>query len=204
MRALVVALALATSVGGDVAGTSRSADRQWRTGRWRTPSDTLGSVAPARGAPSYAIDSDGSRRHEVEDIVPLGGRPLAVTLGTPIKYVVETFIVHVLARRGIERTLRLVTTTATTPSQTAGGKDEPAYPAIGAGHYIKSVQEEGRFITLEDKSVWEIEPAGRYLTVQWEVLAGISIRRSGGDDGFVYEIANLDRDEGASARWVRP
>jgi hypothetical protein len=203
MRALVVALALATSVGGDVAGTSRSADRQGRTGTWRTPSGTLRSVPPARSAPSYAIDGDGSR-HEVEDIVPLGGRPLAVTLGTPIKYVVETFIVHVLDRRGIERTMRPVTTTATTPSQTAGGKDEPVYPAIGAGHYIKSVQEEGRFITLEDKSVWEIEPAGRYLTVQWEVLAGISIRRSGGDDGFVYEIANLDRDEGASARWVRP
>jgi hypothetical protein len=203
MRALVVALALATSVGGDFAGTSRSADRQWRTGTWRTPSGTLRSVAPARGAPSYAIDGDGSR-HEVEDIVPLGDRPLAVTLGTPIKYVVETFIVHVLDRRGIGRTMRLVTTGVATPSQAAGDKEEPAYPAIGAGHYIKSVQEEGRFITLEDKSVWEIEPAGRYLTAHWEVLAGISIRRSGGDDGFVYEIANLDRDEGASARWVRP
>jgi hypothetical protein len=59
-------------------------------------------------------------------------------------------------------------------------------------------------ITLEDNSVWEIEPTGRHLTAHWEAMAGIAVRHSGGDDGFVYEIANLDKDEGASARWLRP
>jgi hypothetical protein len=88
-------------------------------------------------------------------------------------------------------------------TQTPGGKTEPVYPALGSGHYIKAVRDEGRFVTLEDNSVWEIEPTGRYLTAQWEALAGIAVRYSGGDDGFVYEVANIDRDEGATARWVR-
>jgi hypothetical protein len=102
------------------------------------------------------------------------------------------------------RSMRHLMTTATAPRQSPGGKGDQIYPAIGAGHFIKSLRDEGRFVTLEDNSVWEIEPSGRYLTAQWEVLAGISIRHSGGDDGFIYEIANLDKDEGASARWLRP
>jgi hypothetical protein len=189
-----LALALTIAVGGNVAGTSRSADRQWQTGTCRAASGTLRSIAPAS---SRAIDG-GSLRHRIEDVVPL--RLLTITLDTPVKHVLETFTVRILSPRGSERTWRLVTT----PSQTGGDKGEPAYPAIGAGHYIKSVRDQGRFITLEDNSVWEIEPTDTYETVQWEALAGISIRRSGGDDGFVYEIANIDRDEGASARWVRP
>jgi hypothetical protein len=66
------------------------------------------------------------------------------------------------------------------------------------------VREDGRFVTLEDNSVWEIEPTGRYLTVEWQVQAGIAVRRSGDDDGYVYEVDNIDEDNGVSARWLRP
>ena len=90
------------------------------------------------------------------------------------------------------------------PVQTPGDKAVPRYPGLGGGHYIKAVRDEGRFVTLEDNSVWEIEPNGRYLTAHWEVEAGISIRSTDGDDGYIYEIANVDKDEGAAARWVRP
>ena len=83
-------------------------------------------------------------------------------------------------------------------------QEEPRYPGIGPGHYVTAVREDGRFVTLEDKSQWEIAEADRHKTIAWQELEGISIRYAGGTDEYRYEIDDIDRDEGASARWVRP
>ena len=106
LAALAVAIALATAAVDTVTGASRFADRQWRSGTWRAPA-TPRPVSPRGGRP-YAIEGDGSR-YEVDEVVPLGGRPLAVTLGAPVRYAVEKFIVYVLDGRGVERTMQLVT-----------------------------------------------------------------------------------------------
>jgi hypothetical protein len=106
---------------------------------------------------------------------------------------------------GVAHHSRRTTSSMTSvPPQQGGDKEEPRYPAMGSGHFVKSVRAEGRFVTLEDNSLWEIAPSDRYLTAEWEVQAGIAVRHSGGDDGFVYEIDNVDTDDGASARWLRP
>jgi hypothetical protein len=89
-------------------------------------------------------------------------------------------------------------------SGTTSAQEEPRYPGIGPGHYITAVREDGRFITLEDKSQWEIADVDRHKTIAWQEMEGISIRYAGGDDAFRYEIDDIERDEGASARWVRP
>ena len=89
-------------------------------------------------------------------------------------------------------------------SGVTSGQEEPRYPGIGPGHYITAVREDGRFITLEDKSQWEIAEADRHKTIAWQEMEGISIRYAGGTDAFRYEIDDIERDEGASARWVRP
>lgn len=86
----------------------------------------------------------------------------------------------------------------------AAQRDEPRYPAAGPGHFIKETREHGRYLVLEDKSVWEIAEASRYTTGEWKELEGISVRFADGDPPFAYELSNLDRDEGAAARWVRP
>ncbi len=86
----------------------------------------------------------------------------------------------------------------------AARQEEPRYPAIGAGHFVTAIREEGRFVTLEDKSQWEIEAPDRHRTVAWQELEGIAVRWAGGSNAFTYQIVNLDRDEGASARWMRP
>lgn len=91
-----------------------------------------------------------------------------------------------------------------TPRATAEGQEARRYPAIGAGHYIKEVRDGGRYITLEDKSQWEIDERDRYQTSSWQELEGIAVRWAGGDDAFTYELADTDRDEGASARWIQP
>ena len=83
-------------------------------------------------------------------------------------------------------------------------QEEPRYPAMGSGHYILEVREGGQFVTLEDKSRWEIEDRDRYVTIDWQPMESMAVRYAGGTDAFKYQIVNTDRDEGAAARWIRP
>ena len=87
---------------------------------------------------------------------------------------------------------------------TQGKKDEPRYPSAGPGHFVKEVREGGRFIVLEDKSLWEVPQDSRYRTAEWQELEGLAVRFADNDPPFSYELTNIDRDEGVGARWVRP
>lgn len=101
--------------------------------------------------------------------------------------------------------LALAATVVAGPSAALGAQgDEPRYPNAGPGHFVKETREGGRFVVLEDKSVWEIAERNRYVTAEWQELEGISVRFANGDPPFRYELSNIDRDEGAAARWVRP
>ena len=77
------------------------------------------------------------------------------------------------------------------------------YDALGSGHLLREVAENGRFITLEDGSRWEIHPRDRFQTTDWEPDSGISVRTTRIDDGYAYEIVNTSVDEGALARRIR-
>lgn len=87
---------------------------------------------------------------------------------------------------------------------TAWQRDDARYPSVGPGHFIKERREGGRFLVLEDKSLWEIAEPNRHAVAGWQELDGISVRLADGDPPFTYELSNIDRDEGAAARWVRP
>ena len=80
---------------------------------------------------------------------------------------------------------------------------QPAdYTAYGGGHLIRSVSAGGQFVTLEDGSVWEIEPAVRFQTADWQAEAPVTVRRAHGVGPFVDELVNSQEDEGALARRV--
>ena len=76
------------------------------------------------------------------------------------------------------------------------------YTAYGGGHLIRSVTGGGQFITLEDGSIWEIEPAVRFQTAEWQAEAPVTVRRAHGIGPFVDELVNTQEDEGALARRV--
>jgi hypothetical protein len=78
----------------------------------------------------------------------------------------------------------------------------PSYTALGGGHLLRSVSEDGRYVTLEDGSLWEIEPSVRFQTAEWQPQAPISVRTGRGMDGYTYEIVNTQDDEGAMARFI--
>ena len=76
------------------------------------------------------------------------------------------------------------------------------YAALGSGHLLRAVAGNGRYVTLEDGSRWEIHPRDRFRTIDWEADSGISVRTTRGEDGYAYEIVNTTDDDGALARLI--
>ena len=99
--------------------------------------------------------------------------------------------------------LALLVTVVSAQGVSRVAQEEPRYPAMGSGHYILEVRDNGQFVTLEDKSRWEIEERDRYVTVDWQAMESMAVRYAGGTDAVKYQVVNTDRDEGAAARWIR-
>ena len=164
----------------------RAADREWQTGIWATPAVPARADAQSRTA---TIETD---RFRFDLQVPLTAQPLTTKLGAPVTFAVEGDTVYV--RQGnAERTCRLVKKT----------ERRKTYGAPGAGHYIKDIVNEGLRVTLEDGSVWAIDPTEQYSTRDWQVFAGIAVSQLEPGD-FDYMLNNTDDDEGAPARLISP
>lgn len=90
-------------------------------------------------------------------------------------------------------------------SRGIGAQKEPRYGALGSGHFVQENRENGKFIVLEDKSVWEIDARNHHVTSQWHQYDAVAVRfQETAEPPFQYGLTNEDKDEGASARWVRP
>jgi hypothetical protein len=76
------------------------------------------------------------------------------------------------------------------------------YDALGSGHRLRAVSQDGRYVTLEDGSRWEIHPRDRFRTIDWEADASISVRTTRAEDGYAYEIVNTSDDDGVMARVI--
>jgi hypothetical protein len=75
-------------------------------------------------------------------------------------------------------------------------------PVCEGGHWIRSVTSLGRFITLEDGSVWEVPNLlDRTATMLWLPIDDVVICEADFGPGFV--LHNTDRGESAFALWVR-
>jgi len=181
-----------------------SADREWQVGQWARPAPA--AAAPARGArgatavrpPSYAIETDASRFELQDTHPPAARRVVPARVETAVRFAVEGDTVYVVIGGDVEYALHLVKTV----QKAAATPPAASYNGFGGGHFIKSVTEDGKYVTLEDGSVWEMDPRGWYLTVEWQPQAGAGVRRARPENGFAYEIQNLDADEGVLAKLV--
>lgn len=79
--------------------------------------------------------------------------------------------------------------------------DAAAYEAVGSGHYIRRVDEDGRVVVLEDGSRWEVDPAVRFKAKEWRPEALITVRRAP-VDGYGYDLTNTDVDEGVFVNYL--
>jgi hypothetical protein len=177
----VFGVLVAASVTLVVCADGLAAARKWQNGVWRDSGD----------ARTYVIVA-GKVRFHLEDVPPADKRALDASAGAAVKFAVEGSRAFVRDRRNVEHELRVLRTV------------DLNYTATGGGHFIKTISADGLRVTLEDNSVWDLDPRSQFFTVEWQALEGITVRRSDSEQNFDYEIDNTDRDEGALARYTPP
>lgn len=164
-----------------VAG-GQPANRVWQTGKW-------GAALPsARGnVHAYVIDTEDAR-YDVQETVASGATPLKTTAGAPVSFAFDKNINDILYVRedgDSERQLHLVRTT----------RKLKTYGAAGPGHFIRAIGDGGGTITLEDGSVWSVDPRTQFKVAGWESLAGITVHATEEDPDFNYILNNSDVDD---------
>jgi hypothetical protein len=70
------------------------------------------------------------------------------------------------------------------------------YSSTGEGHWIKSKNDDGDIITLEDGSIWQVDPMDRVDTALWLPITNITVIES--EDGYL--LINTDDGEKANAQ----
>ena len=138
--------------------------------------------------------------YELRDTVPINRRSVDVIVGAPVTFAVEKKTVYVRDADGAEHKLRLTKKTPKHADAAPAGANQ--YVALGSGHLLREATRDGRFLTLEDGSRWEIHPRDRFQTADWEANASIAVRTARAEDGYGYEIVNTSADEGVLARFV--
>jgi hypothetical protein len=215
MHRILVALLLLSATGAAIVV---GADRKWQTGTWADISTkrrmvdfgpgSSGFGRPGSSPPMQAmadvrrfvIETD-DLRLEAEDTVPVGRQSFDASVGGMVTFAVDKNALYIRMANGSERKLRLVKNTARARAEST---QKPEYSALGGGHVVRAVTEHGRYVTLEDGSRWEIAARDQYQSMDWEVLANISVRMlPRAEDGFTYELINTSTDEGAVANYLR-
>jgi hypothetical protein len=79
----------------------------------------------------------------------------------------------------------------------AGG----TYPNLGDGHWVKKKMDRGRFVMLEDRSLWRIGPTDRIDSRLWLSLEEIVVTNSG-NPRYPYRLVNTDSSNAVAARFV--
>lgn len=194
-----------------------AAERHWQTGTWADMSTTrqmvdFGPGQSGFGPPNagvqmqalaevrvFVIETDDTR-YELKDTVPVNRRSIDVVLGERVTFAVDKNTVYVRDANGTEHKLRL--TKKLSKSEAASASSANTYAALGGGHLLREVTRDGRYVTLEDGSRWDIHPRDRFQTEDWEPNANLTVRTTRAEDGYGYEIVNTQTDEGALARFV--
>jgi hypothetical protein len=73
------------------------------------------------------------------------------------------------------------------------------YSKLGPGHWIKIVSKSGKAITLEDGSLWEIDPADAQTAAGWPNATPISVGKVGGS--YPYQLIDASQNKAIHARY---
>jgi hypothetical protein len=181
MRIALIRLVRGVLVGlfvGAMGAAGVAAPRQWQGGTWMPRVDDR----------TLAIETDDVRVEvRATDATPTS--PLGFKPGARVVFAIENTVVYVRTEKGAELSLRIARTI------------DKKYTGVGGGHLLRAVTAEGRFVTLEDGSVWDVSPSDHFKTAQWEPGAVMSVTRLADGDDYKYEVDNIDLDEGALANY---
>lgn len=91
------------------------------------------------------------------------------------------------------------------PKAKAGAKASGAtiYPGVGGGHWVQKNIDSGTYMTLEDGSLWKIDPLDKIDAMLWLPISDITVTESSsGSPGYDYLLINTDDDEKAHAKYM--
>jgi len=88
----------------------------------------------------------------------------------------------------------------TLPPTTSLFPSSGIYPSTGPGHWIKSISANGRIVTLEDNSVWEISELDRLDVSLWLPSDDITVVDNPLNPFYPYKLINTDQGETAEAK----
>jgi hypothetical protein len=75
-----------------------------------------------------------------------------------------------------------------------------AYPFTGLKHWIKSILESGKIVTLDDDSVWEIALFDRWKVRLWLRFDDIVVVDNPSNPFYPYRLINTTKGETAEAK----
>jgi len=88
----------------------------------------------------------------------------------------------------------------TLPPTTSLFPSSGIYPSTGPGHWIESISANGRIVTLEDNSVWEISELDRLDVSLWLPSDDITVVDNPLNPFYPYKLINTDQGETAEAK----
>jgi hypothetical protein len=155
-----------------------TANRRWQNGVWSARLDDQ----------TLALETDDVRL-ELRALHPQSIGPLNAKPGARATFAIEGATVYVRDSKGGEHVFRLARSI------------DKNYTGVGGGHLLRAVTNDGAIVTLEDGSTWDVSPSDLFKAVRWEPGAVMSVTKLRGDDGFRYELDNVDVDEGVQANY---
>jgi len=75
------------------------------------------------------------------------------------------------------------------------------YVGVGGDHWVSKNIDSGRFIKLEDGSLWQISPIDRINTMLWLVVDEITVVESN-NPLYPFKLINTDNGDTAEAKLV--
>jgi hypothetical protein len=77
------------------------------------------------------------------------------------------------------------------------------YPGVGSAHWIQTVSDNGRIITLEDGSLWDVQSIDRINTALWLPITDIVVKLAPSPIGeYRYQLINKDDGETALVKYL--
>lgn len=88
---------------------------------------------------------------------------------------------------------------ATASSSSYGLSTSGVYAGGSTGHWVRSVTERGRYVKLEDGSLWEVNPIDRIDSLLWLITEEIVVVASD-NPLYPYRLINKDADDAVEAK----
>lgn len=109
----------------------------------------------------------------------------------------------VTQRTALARTENMVAYPANAPRSYSALSRNPSYLAVPGGTLqVKETVDNGRFVLLDDGSLWEVSPLETIDSTLWLRLENIIVVESSDEPGYPYRLVNTDAKSVVSAKLV--